>query len=147
MRSPPNIVSACYRAVVHRTILRYSEARSGRSPSDVHSDFKRPKVSVRPNTLVPAPKAAPAPAAPVLFMVNGHYGLRRLSLHGAWVIHERFEERLGCGRQVERYFVRGVPGSLEMALEWLAGHGVDRAALLQLRHRLTPEAQRLRLIP
>lgn len=130
---------------MHCTILRYSGARWRCS----RSEPKRPMVSVRPNTTLPAPKAAVTVASvvPVVFMVDGHYGLRRLSPQGAWVIQERYEEQLGCGRRVERHFIRGAPGSLDAALQWLAGRGVDKVLLLQLRHRLTPETLRLRLIP
>ena len=106
-------------------------------------------MSVVPNTQLNQPSVRQRqPKRDAAILVDGYFALRQLAdAEGTWIVQERHLERLACGRQIERLFVKCSPRSLDEALDWLAAKGVAHAILLQMRRQLTPESQRLRLVP
>ena len=135
--------------VVQRTIVGYSGLRShpgtrARKSVSATAD-SRVAVEAGANPQSATPRGV-VEAPPADVAVDSRFSLIRRAIDGAWLVQERLEECLPSGLTVERRFVRGMPRRLEEALDWLAAAGVDRALLLQIRTRLTPEENRMRLV-
>jgi len=143
MRRPSEFLPSRYYRVVRCTIVGYSGRRSDLGGSS------RKAVSVKADPRLPGAEAEPqavAESLPATVTVDSRFSLMQRTIDGAWLVQERFEESLASGLTVERRFVRGTPRCLDDTLAWLADAGVERALLLQIRTRLTPEGDRLRLV-
>jgi hypothetical protein len=137
------ILTSHYKRVVRCTIVGYSSCRllpgvAARKSVSLSAD---PSASTVEN---PARGSSFLSASTIV--VDERFTILRRDFDGKWLVKERVEERLDNGVEIERWFVRGIPSSLDETLDRLAECGAGHARLLQVRARLIPESAGLHLV-